>query len=164
MSDLNTLQDIKLEIGLMQKDIDMTDRLCAKVSESIEKLQEVNVNLVKMISLHEQKHQLHEQVERDLKDDVKELHSRITTANREMQDKMSQLENHLSDKLDSLKDELLELMRNDLMEKKTESLEKKTSTFFAEFDKYKWMVVGAALAFGWVIGNVNLSALATIFK
>lgn len=153
MADLHDLQDIRLEIGLMQKDIDLTDKLCEKVSESIEKIQEVNVNLVKMISLHEQKHYQHEQVEKDLKEDVKDLHSRITTVNREMQDKMTQLETHLSQKLDSLREDLLERKNDD-----------QKPSLFAEFDKYKWMIIGAALGFGWVVGNVNLTALAALFK
>jgi hypothetical protein len=36
--------------------------------------------------------------------------------------------------------------------------------FMAEIDRYKWMIIGAALTLGWVIGNVNLSALGNLFK
>ena len=33
-----------------------------------------------------------------------------------------------------------------------------------EIDKYKWMILGAAIAIGWIIGNVNLGVLGTLFK
>jgi DNA anti-recombination protein RmuC len=146
---------LKLEIGLLQKDLQMTDKLWQKVSESIEKIQEINSNLVKMISLHEQKHEQHDIAERDLKEDVKEIHSRITTVNRELTDRMNEVETHLAKKIDDLKAELIDQnLKKEVEESKS----------FKEFDKYKWMLVGAALGFGWVIGNVNLNTLATIFK
>ena len=48
------IHDVELKIGLLGKDVEQTDRLCEKLSESIEKLQEVNVNIMRMITLHEQ--------------------------------------------------------------------------------------------------------------
>jgi hypothetical protein len=34
----------------------------------------------------------------------------------------------------------------------------------AEIDKYKWMILGAAIAIGWIIGHVDLQVLGTLFK
>jgi hypothetical protein len=34
----------------------------------------------------------------------------------------------------------------------------------AEVEKYKWMILGGALALGWVIGHVDLTVLGTLFK
>jgi hypothetical protein len=31
-------------------------------------------------------------------------------------------------------------------------------------DKYKWMFLGAALAIGWVIGNIDLAVFGTLLK
>ena len=76
------LNDLKLDIGLLTKDVEQTNRLCEKLSESIEKLQEVNVNILRMITLHEQRHDQHEKSENEMKEDIKELHSRITTVTR----------------------------------------------------------------------------------
>jgi chromosome segregation ATPase len=78
------IKDVELEVGLLKKDVELIDRLCAKLSESIEKTSEVSANLAKMITLHEQKHNQHEKVESELKEDIKDLHSRITTINREI--------------------------------------------------------------------------------
>jgi hypothetical protein len=33
-----------------------------------------------------------------------------------------------------------------------------------EIDQYKWMILGAAISLGWIIGNVNLGTLGTLFK
>ena len=54
------IHDLEMKVGLLGKDVEQTDRLCEKLSESIEKLQEVNVNILRMITLHEQRHEQHE--------------------------------------------------------------------------------------------------------
>ena len=63
------IHEVELKIGLLGKDVEQTDRLCEKLSESIEKLQEVNVNIMRMITLHEQRHEQHEKVEEEVKND-----------------------------------------------------------------------------------------------
>jgi len=137
------LHDIELKVGLLGKDVEQTDRLCSKLSESIEKLQEVNVNIMRMITLHEQRHEQHEKVEKEVKDDIKDLHDRI-----------DQVERHISERIDAL--------RNDLMAHRKE--DNVIGNTLKEIDKYKWMILGAAIAIGWIIGNVNLGVLGTLFK
>jgi hypothetical protein len=34
----------------------------------------------------------------------------------------------------------------------------------AEIEKYKWMILGGALALGWLIGNVDLTMLGKLLK
>ena len=137
------IHDVELKIGLLGKDVEQTDRLCSKLSESIEKLQEVNVNIMRMITLHEQRHEQHEKVEKEVKDDIKDLHDRI-----------DQVERHISERIDAL--------RNDLMAHRKE--DNVIGNTLKEIDKYKWMILGAAIAVGWIIGNVNLGVLGTLFK
>ena len=137
------IHDVELKIGLLGKDVEQTDRLCSKLSESIEKLQEVNVNIMRMITLHEQRHEQHEKVEKEVKDDIKDLHDRI-----------DQVERHISERIDAL--------RNDLMVHRKE--DNVIGNTLKEIDKYKWMILGAAIAIGWIIGNVNLGVLGTLFK
>ena len=137
------LHDIELKVGLLGKDVEQTDRLCSKLSESIEKLQEVNVNIMRMITLHEQRHEQHEKVEKEVKDDIKDLHDRI-----------DQVERHISERIDALRTDLMAHRKEDNVIGNT----------LKEIDKYKWMILGAAIAVGWIIGNVNLGVLGTLFK
>ena len=137
------LHGIELKVGLLGKDVEQTDRLCSKLSESIEKLQEVNVNIMRMITLHEQRHEQHEKVEKEVKDDIKDLHDRI-----------DQVERHISERIDALRTDLMAHRKEDNVIGNT----------LKEIDKYKWMILGAAIAIGWIIGNVNLGVLGTLFK
>jgi chromosome segregation ATPase len=148
------IHDIELKVGLLGKDVELTDRLCSKLSESITKIQELNVNIMQMISLHEQRHEQHEKTETDLKDDIKELHSRITTVNRELHERIDEVEKHITQRLDAIRSDLATHKKQD----------SKFADIMGEIDRYKWMILGAAIAVGWILGNVNLGVLGTLIK
>ena len=150
------LHDVELKVGLLEKDVQQTDRLCEKLSESINKLQEVNANILRMITIHEHRHEQHERAESEVKDDIKELHSRITTVNREIHERIDEVERHISERIDAL--------RSDLIQHKKEEGGNMVGDTLKEIDRYKWMILGAAIAIGWIIGNVNLGVLGTLFK
>lgn len=150
------LHDVEMKVGLLERDVQQTDRLCEKLSESISKLQEVNANILRMITIHEHRHEQHEKAETEVKDDIKELHSRITTVNREIHERIDEVERHISERIDAL--------RSDLIQHKKEEGGNMVGDTLKEIDKYKWMILGAAIAIGWIIGNVNLGVLGTLFK
>ena len=149
------LHEVELKVGLLEKDVQQTDRLCEKLSESIAKIQELNVNIMQMISLHEQRHEQHEKAEQELKEDIKELHSRITTVNREIHERIDEVERHISGRIDELRSDLIKHAKTDPT---------RLSNALAEIDKYKWMILGGALALGWLIGNVDLAMLGKLLK
>jgi small-conductance mechanosensitive channel len=144
LPDEQKVHELELKVGLLGKDVEQTDRLCEKLSESIAKIQELNVNIMQMITLHEQRHEQHEKVEAEVKNDIKDLHDRI-----------DQVERHISARIDAL--------RNDLMNHKQQD-KGRIPEMLAEIEKYKWMILGAALALGWLIGNVDLTMLGKLLK
>lgn len=143
--DEQKIHELELRVGLLGKDVEQTDRLCEKLSESIAKIQELNVNIMQMITLHEQRHEQHEKVENNLKEDIKDLHDRI-----------DQVERHISARIDAL--------RNDLINHKKEDGGNKIKDIVQEIDKYKFAIIAVAVCIGWIIGNVNLGVLGTLFK
>lgn len=158
-SEENNINDLKLEVGLLKKDNTQLVTITNKLSDTIEKIQEMNGNLLRMLALHDQKHESHLRTENELKEDIKELHSRITTVNRELYDKVGSIEKHLGEKIDSLRTELNSHRESD-MKKDGINL----PNVLKEIDKYKWMIFGAAVSVGWIIGNINLGVLGTLFK
>lgn len=152
MSEEN-LNDIKLEVELIKKDIAQFDVLCDKVTNSIEKMQDVNHNLLKMISLHEQRHEQHEKVEDDIEEDVKDLHSRITSISREIHDRIDQVEHHITERIDDLKSDLIKHKQDDGFKFK-----------IPEFEKLKWLIMGAILVFGILLGKFDIFTLFSVIK
>ena len=149
------LYKIEMKVGLLEKDVQQTNHVYEKLSESIEKIQEMNDTMIRMITIHEQRHEHHAKAEEDLKDDIKELHSRITTVSRELHERIDQVERHITERLDDLRIELIKHAKND---------PNRLSNTLQEIDKYKWMILGGAIALGWLFGNINLGALGTLIK
>jgi chromosome segregation ATPase len=149
------LNDLKLDIGLLTKDVEQTNRLCEKLSESIEKLQEVNVNILRMITLHEQRHDQHEKSENEMKEDIKELHSRITTVTRELHERIDQVEHHITSRIDDLRSDLLNHKKED---KKT------ILTELSEIERWKWIILGAVMSSGFLLGKLELSSILSFIK
>lgn len=77
----------------------------------------------------------------EVKADIRDLHSRITTGNREIMDKLDQ-------KID-------ELARNDKQQHEAlrqAMLEVKTRVDVLE--RWRWMIVGAAMVTGWILNKM----------
>ncbi len=155
LPDEQEVQDLKLGIGLLKKDVEQTDELCHKLSDSLTKLQEINVNIMQMITLHEQRHEQHEKSEKELKDDIKELHSRITTINRELHERIDQVEKHITDRLDDIRSDLATHKQQD---KKT------ILTELNEVEKWKWLILGIVMTSGFMLGKLELSSILSFIK
>lgn len=91
---------------------------------------------------------------KDLKADVKEVHSRITTGNREIVEKIDAMDQRLEIKLNAsakaAKEQHHEIqieIQNDIKEitRRVDILE-----------KWRWMIVGGAIVLGYLIGNLEM--------
>lgn len=64
------LSEMRLAVALLKQDAIHQVKITDKLAEAVEKIEEMNANLVKMLALHELKHQ-------NTEDDIKELGRRI---------------------------------------------------------------------------------------
>lgn len=141
-----------VEIELLKKDVSVISSLCEKFDETIEKMQEIASNLYRMISLQEQRIEMHDKTTREMEsvlemrriehnNDIKELHLRITMVNRELTTKIDETEKRILDEIHLLRDEL---------SKDTD----KTGKRISDIEAWKWMVMGGLVAAGWVASKM----------
>ena len=150
--------DNRLEIELLKKDVSVVTALLGKFDTTIEKMQEIASNLSRMVSLQEQRIETQEEVTKEVQSvlemrrlehnsDIKELHSRITTVNRELTEKIVDTENKILEELKALREEI---------KKEKTSVASKIS----QIEMWKWMVMGAIALAGWLFGQaVNIAKL-----
>ena len=82
----------------------------------------------------------------ELKSDVRDLHSRITTGNREIMEKIDSKFDTLAS---SEKSAHIEMMQSvDTLSERVNVLE-----------RWRWMIVGAAIVAGYVVGQIEFKAL-----
>ena len=80
-----------------------------------------------------------------VKQDIKELHSRITTGNREITD-------HIDKKIDALAQS--DTDQHNLMAKKIDSMNERIDML----ERWKWMIVGGAIVVGYLMGHLDFFA------
>lgn len=138
------INSMKLQIGLIERDIVSLSKVSEKISKSIEKIQELNVNFVKMISICEQRHTVHDDIEDDLKVNIKDVDAKLSKLNQEINDRLAQFELQVLTKLESLKDELGNITMKGI-----------TNTTFKDYFQTKYMVIGGAAVIGWILGHIS---------
>ena len=104
---------------------------------------------------------------KEVKEDIKELHSRITTGNREILEKIDAMERRLDEKSttaainaklqhDSIKDDVLSEMKT--MTRTLDDDIKQVSSRVDVLERWRWMIVGGAIVLGYMLGNTNIIA------
>jgi septal ring factor EnvC (AmiA/AmiB activator) len=132
--DLNTKMQVDVEV--LKRDVDTLTKLCEKMDKVIEKIvthQEVLINQI---------YQDMDRRKQDTNDDIKELHSRITTVNRELTDELKSTEDKIMAEIKSLRQEIKEHNA-----KEDSELEK--------ILKWKWSIVGGILVISWLTSNLD---------
>lgn len=152
------LLDIELKLGLLNKDVEQTNEVCDKLSESIEKIQEMNTTMIRMITIHEQRHEQNEKSENEMKEDIKELHSRITTVTRELHERIDQVEKHITSKIDALRYDVLANHKKP----GTNITDEKLSEKLANIDQWRWMIMGGIALGAFLLGNSDI--IGKLFK
>jgi len=141
MSDLDNL---KTEIALLKKDAKTGELIHQRLEIAIDKLSEIVISCKQMLAQQEQKLQKAEQTDDDIfitleswrkewDNDLKELHSRITTNTRELRDNQYQLEGKLLNEIRMVRTQLSERV--------------------GVLEKWRWLIIGGSIIIGLLISN-----------
>ena len=146
--------DLKIDVELLKKDVTTISNLCTKFDTTIDKMQEIASNLSRMVSLQEQRIVVQEKITQEVQsvlekrrlehaEDTKELHSRITTVNRELTQKIDESEKRILAELHS--------MRTELMAEKTSFADR-----LSKIEIWKYTVVGALMIVSWLAAKIDI--------
>lgn len=103
----------------------------------------------------------------EVKSDIKELHSRITTGNREIVDKMDDIQTRIEHRLtvaavtskeqhEAIKDGIKEEIKE--IDSRISAQVKDVDVRVSALERWKWIIIGAAIAIGYILGNLDLFA------
>ena len=139
----NTVE-IKIDVEVLKEKVEHITHLCSKMDQVIEKLVDNQDRIVTQI------YNDMEQRKRDTVEDVKELHSRITTVDRNLSDKIELTERRIMDEIKSLRHAM-------------DEHNKKEDNDLKKITQWKWMIAGGVVVLAWLISNANMSVLAKLF-
>ena len=141
MSDLGK---IETKIALLEQDAKSAEQIHNKLEVAIEKLTEITISLKGMLVQQETKLAKAEETDNDIfitlesrqvkwDNDLKELHSRITTNARELREHQIMSENKMLNELRNLRQQL--------------------DNRVAILEKWRWIIVGGSIIVGLMISN-----------
>jgi chromosome segregation ATPase len=89
----------------------------------------------------------------EVKHDIKEIHSRITTSNREIVDKIDDMQTRLEHKMQA-NAQISQDQHADITKKVVQDLDKVENRLSA-LEQWKWYVIGGAAVAGFIIGHLS---------
>jgi len=90
---------------------------------------------------------------KELKSDLKEVHSRITTSNREIVDKIDDMQTRIEHKMQA-NAQISQDQHAEIKKDVVDDLEKMNGRV-AALEQWKWYVIGGAAVAGFIIGHIN---------
>ena len=138
------LENLKTEIALLKKDAKTGELIHQRLEVAIEKLSDIGISCKQMLSQQQTRLERAEQTDDDIfitlesrrkewDNDLKELHSRITTNSRELREHQIQSENKLLNEIRA--------MRNQLSER------------VGVLEKWRWIIIGGSIIVGLMMSN-----------
>jgi chromosome segregation ATPase len=135
---------LKVDVEVLKTQISNITHLCEKMDTIIEKLVDSQDRMVNQIYTDMNKRQ------NDTGQDIKDLHSRISTVDRNLSDKIELTERRIMDEIKSLRSTI-------------DEHNKKEDDDLRKILQWKWMVAGGVVVLAWIISNIKLEALIALF-
>ena len=143
MSDKD-LNEIQTKIALLEKEAETGEKIHRRLEIAIDKLSDCAISLKGMLAQQEQKLTKAEQTDEDIfitlearrkewDNDLKELHSRITTNTKELREHQIQSENNMLNELRHMRQQLSERV--------------------GVLEKWRWLIIGGSIIIGLMMSN-----------
>ena len=140
----NELNEIQTKIALLEKDAKTGEQIHRRLEIAIDKLSDCAVSLKGMLAQQEQKLAKAEQTDDDIfitlesrrkewDNDLKELHSRISTQARDLRESQYQSENKLLNEIRAVRTQLSERV--------------------GVLEKWRWLIIGGSIIIGLMMSN-----------
>ena len=95
----------KLDIELMKKDISSVTKICEKMDGTIDKMQQVAVDLSRIVSLQEQKQEMHDKTNIGLQRNIDISNEAVKQEISDINKKIDQVEGNLVEKIEKVSHE-----------------------------------------------------------
>ena len=141
--------NVETEIELLKREVSDMKGIHVRLDSAIEKIADVSSSLHTIMAVHEEKlarqeDALNEQ-ENQLRDNIQDLHSRITTNAKETHTAMGEMERRLVEQMNAhskTEEEHFRKMREEL------------SSRVGILEKWKWLIVGGSIVAGFIIQKI----------
>ena len=129
------MEDINTEVALLKKEVKDIKFIFNRLDTAIEKITEVTTSVNRMLAVHEEKISQQEEASsranKEFSNDIKELHSRITTNSKEMRDMITKYQIEQAAHIENLRSDL--------------------NGRVGILEKWRWLIIGGSIVVGFAI-------------
>ena len=130
--------NVETEIELLKRDVSEMKQIHVRLDTAIDKIADVSSSLHTIMAVHEEKLLRQEETlegqEKEFRDNIQELHSRITTNAKETHKTMGDMERRLLEELQTIRKEM--------------------SSRVGMLEKWKWVIIGGSIVAGFVLQKI----------
>lgn len=166
-----TADSTETRVALMERDIQASTTMISRLEITIEKIGEVAGNVAKILAVHDERlqrseqnnnelYRLAEQRRDEMQQEIKDVNHTLSTMRAEIADDMRQQEQRIISAFETRHQEHLSTKEQDDADLKT--LHESTEKRIRALENWRWMLVGAGVVLGFVLGKVP--AVSEIFK
>ena len=127
--------NVETEIELLKRDVSEMKQIHVRLDTAIDKIADVSSSLHTIMAVHEEKLLRQEETldgqEKEFRDNIQELHSRITTNAKETHKTIGDMERRLLEELQTIRKEM--------------------SSRVGMLEKWKWVIIGGSIVAGFVL-------------
>ena len=149
--------DLETKVAVLESDVNRMTSFFQKLDTAIEKMGEMSNNISRMLAVHEERLNKHDDIDEELftmvenrrqeiQGDIKELHSRITTVSRELSDDINETEQRLMTAMTHGMKDIKKCITEET--KITTELNKAVEQRVSELERWKWLVMGGSIVLG----------------
>lgn len=142
-------------------DIEVLKAVVTKLDTSIEKISLVSQDISKILAVHEERLDAVEKVSERRDDEIKDLHSRITTTHREVCEKLDNMEIRIENKMRenginaTMQHQDIQKEIQADVEKLSGSVEKVGSRV-STLEQWRWYVMGGSVVIGFLLAKLPI--------
>lgn len=134
---------MRVDVGVLKTQVATLTQLCDKMDKVIDKLMEKQDNNINNVydDMNVKK--------QETQADIKELHSRITTVDRNLSDKLELTERRIMEEIKSLREDIAN---------HNESEDKEIQKIL----EWKWMAAGGIITIAWILSHIKFDFISKI--
>ena len=149
--------DLETKVAVLESDVNRMTSFFQKLDTAIEKMGEISNSISRMLAVHEERLNKHDDIDEELftmvenrrqeiQGDIKELHSRITTVSRELSDDINETEQRIMTAMTHGMKDIKKCITEET--KITTELNKAVEQRVSELERWKWLVMGGSIVLG----------------
>ena len=134
------MEDINTEVALLKKEVKDIKYIFSRLDTAIERITEVSTSVNRMLAVHEEKISQQEEAStranKEFSNDIKELHSRITTNSKEMRDMITKYQIEQAAHIENLRSDL--------------------NGRVGVLEKWRWLIIGGSIVVGFALQKMPI--------